>query len=113
MDSVERLLSDAMSVLAGQDARSPLSPEKSEQFEEALRALEVYKKKDPSKGAFPSHICAVCMLMVSSRRSVQGSGERPDNETELLQDHVFKSFSGCYPFFAQGAWVDGRRASCT
>lgn len=48
---------DMASVIAASEATARPSagglirPERSEQFEEALRALDNYKKKDPSKGA--------------------------------------------------------------
>jgi len=47
---------DAMSVIAANpDARPPgsnyIPQDNNEDFEEALKALEVYRKKDPSKGA--------------------------------------------------------------
>jgi hypothetical protein len=41
----------ASDVAARPSAAGLIKPERSEQFEEALRALENYKKKDPSKGA--------------------------------------------------------------
>jgi hypothetical protein len=81
---------DAMSVIAGaQDPRPAATGangyDNSEQLDEARKALEVYKKKDPSKGM-------VSCLFVPSRHSdkqpsgcaVQGGRKRANNEAELL-----------------------------
>ena len=64
----------------------------SEHYEEALKALETYKKKDPAKGSLAQSQMSAneCLTILPSGRTVQGRRQRANNEAELLQDNVFQ-----------------------
>jgi hypothetical protein len=57
----------------------------SESFEEALKALESYKKKDPSKGKpFKAEAYEILSFGFISYCTLQGRRKCPNHETELL-----------------------------
>ena len=68
-------------------AWTPLDPAHS--MQEALEALESYKKKDPSKGICSLKASKLLPLtdIICSGREVQSGGQCPDHEAEPLQDH--------------------------
>lgn len=83
------------------------NPEPSEQFEEALKALDSYKRKDPSKGLESGCELVVKADLFHSHRALQGNWERPDNEAELLQNYLFKSLPSSNSVSTEGARMAG------
>jgi hypothetical protein len=63
--------------------------ETSENAEEAIKALQVYKKKDAEKSKLALFLFNMhCKLKeTSSHRTIQGSWKCPHYEGEFLQDH--------------------------
>jgi len=92
------------------------TPDQSETFDESMKALATYKKRDPSdKGV--SHIPISpgnklsekqLLKLLYSRRAVQGGRQCSHHETELLQDHGFQSVSGRYSVLEEIVGMAGR-----
>ena len=80
----------------------------SEHSEEALKALETYKKKDPAKGLLAQSQMPAneFLTILLSGRTVQGRRQRANNEAELLQDNVFQSLPSSHSVPAEGARVE-------
>lgn len=74
----------------------------------AIRALESYRKKDPSKSEPPAPPPRP-RLTAPSRRPLQGGRQCPHHEAELLQDQLGQPLPGRHPVSQEGARVAGRR----
>lgn len=98
---------------SGSDARQlpTWNPSEDAVPEAALKALDTYKKKDPSKGAPRVFTSFGQQLIRESGGSVQGRGQCADNEAELLQNHRVKSIPSSDTLPSQGAGMVEHRSS--
>lgn len=82
---------------------------------EALDALETYKKKDVSKGTYPTHLRTEISDTLNatsvSRRTIQSRWQCTNNAAELLQDYCIQSISGSHPIPPERAWLEGWRSA--
>lgn len=83
------------------------SPEISETNEEALKALQTYKKKDADKGLYDVSPWSAIPNLRLSYRSFQSGRKCPNNETKLFQNYSFEPIPSCDPVFTKGIRIQG------